>query len=242
MATWRLGRICKPHWKKEGPVSFLKDFRGFLQCDGYPGFDAALKPADGSQADAEKRRLGCGMHIRRNFEAAADANDARCAIALAYFRKLYRIEESCKTDMLSTQQRLARRQELSLPVLDDLYSWAHQLEATVVPGTPAHKAVTYAINQEHRFRLCFTDGRFEIDNGECERQERRVAIGRKNYLFAGSDKGAERIAVAYTVLGTCHMNGVNPIAYLTDVITKLQDGWPKSRLDELLPQNWIQPV
>ncbi len=77
-----------------------------------------------------------------------------------------------------------------------------------------------------------------IDNGEPERHLRRVALGRKNFLFAGSDKGAERIAVACTVLGTCHKNGVDPLAYLTDVITKLQAGWPVARLDELLPYNW----
>jgi hypothetical protein len=89
-----------------------------------------------------------------------------------------------------------------------------------------------------RFALLRARLHFEIDNGEPERQLRRVALGRKNFLFAGSDKGAERIAVAYTLLGTCHMNGVNPLAYLTDVFGKLQAGWPKARLDELLPQNW----
>ena len=89
-----------------------------------------------------------------------------------------------------------------------------------------------------RYTARFSDGRFEIDNGETERQLRRVALGRKNYLFAGSDKGAERNAVAYSVLGTCHMNGVNPLAYLTDIIEKLQNGWPNARLDEILPDCW----
>jgi hypothetical protein len=87
-------------------------------------------------------------------------------------------------------------------------------------------------------RRCFSDGRFEIDNGEVERQLRRVALGRKNYLFAGSDKGAERLAVAYTVFGSCHMHGVDPWAWATDVIRKLQRGWPMSRIDELVPNAW----
>jgi hypothetical protein len=109
-----------------------------------------------------------------------------------------------------------------------------------VPNTPLYKATRYARNQEAAWRRCFTDGRFEIDNGEAERQLRRVAIGRKNYLFAGSDKGAERLAVGYTVFAACRMHDVNPLAWATDVITKLQAGWPRSRLDELLPHAWAR--
>jgi hypothetical protein len=109
-----------------------------------------------------------------------------------------------------------------------------------VPNTPLFEATRYALNQEAAWRRCFTDGRFEIDNGEVERQLRRVAIGRKNYLFAGSDKGAKRLAIAYTVFGSCHKHGVNPLAWATDVISKLQDGWPKARLDELLPDAWTK--
>jgi transposase len=186
----------------------------------------------------EGRRLECGMPIRRKSEEAATAGDARGAIALAFFEKLYRIEEARKTDRFEPEARHARRQAESIPILDDLYRWIHELEPTVVPKTPIEKAVGYAINQEERWRRCFADGRFEIDNGEPERQLRRVAIGRKNYLFAGSNKGAERIAMAHTLLGTCHMNGVNPLAYLTDIIDKLQNGWPQACLDELHPDRW----
>lgn len=232
-----------PDWKKEGPALFLQDFHGMLQADGYAGFDEALRLPRGSPPeDGELRRLGCAMHIRRKFENAADAGDTRGAVALAYFAKIYRIEASCKTDGLEPEQRHARRQEQSVPVVDELYKWVRDLHPTAVPGTLLHDATRYALNQEQRWRRCFTNGRFEIDNGEPERQLRRVALGRKNFLFAGSDKGAERIAVAYTILGTCHMNGINPLAYLTDVISKLQAGWPKARLDEILPQNWTPPA
>ncbi len=228
-----------PDWKKEGPALFLARFLGILQGDGYAGFEAALKPPDGGpSALGELRRLGCGMHIRRKFEAVAQAGDARGAMALTYFAKIYKIEAACKSEGLHPEQRLARRQEQSAPVVAELYAWIHELHATAVPGTLLHDATRYAVNQEARWRRCFTDGDYEIDNGEPERQLRRVALGRKNFLFAGSDAGAERIAVAYTVLGTCHKNGVDPLAYLTDVITKLQAGWPVARLDELLPYNW----
>ncbi|WCQ89706.1 MULTISPECIES: transposase [Sorangium] len=110
----------------------------------------------------------------------------------------------------------------------------------LVPGTPLYVATQYAINQEAVWRRCFTDGRFEIDNGEVERRIRCVALGRKNYLFAGSDRGAQRLAVGYTVFGSCRMHGVNPLAWATDVIAKLQAGWPRERLDELLPDAWAR--
>lgn len=228
-----------PDWKAERPSEFLRDFRGYLQGDGYAGFDKVLEPPEGEPLDIDDgRRLGCGMHIRRKFEEVAKAGDARGAVALAYFSKVYRIEATCKAEGLGHEERHARRQAESMVVVDDLYRWIHELHPSAVPGSPIHKALGYAINQEEYWRRCFSDGRFEIDNGEVERQLRRVAVGRKNYLFAGSDKGAERIATAYTVLGTCHMNDVNPLAYLTDVIEKLQNGWPQARLDEILPHRW----
>jgi len=231
--------LYAPDWKAKHPAALLDGFSGFLQGDGYAGYGAMLR-ADGSGEliVPHDRRLGCGMHIRAKFEKVAKAGDARAAVALAYFKKLYRIEAACKDAQLSTEARLARRQEQSLPVVDELYQWIHQLHAQLPPNTPLYGATKYAINQEAAWRRCFDDGRFEIDNGEVERQIRRVALGRKNYLFAGSDKGAERLAIGYTVLASCRMHGIDPLAWTTDVIRKLQDGWPRSRLDELLPDAW----
>ena len=234
-------------WKADGPAKFLRRFRGFMQGDGYAGFDQALKPDvedDGDDAPVvpENRRLGCGMHIRRKFEAAAQAGDARGAIAVAYFKKLYDIERACKDDAVSADARLARREELSMPILGELFAWISTIHPKLVPGTLLHKATRYATNQELFFRRCFDDGRFEIDNGEVERQLRRIALGRKNYLFAGSDAGADRIATASTILGSAHMNGIDPLAYVTDVIAKLQAGWPMARIDELLPDVWAKTV
>jgi transposase len=230
-----------PNWKAEHPAGFLRDFKGYLQGDGYAGYAAMLRDDDtGELVVPDARRLGCGMHIRAKFESATKTGDARAAVAIRYFQNLYRVEASCKNEGLSAEQRKARRDELSLPVVDELYAWIHELHLRLVPKSPIFVATQYAINQEDAWRRCFTDGRFEIDNGEVERQLRRVATGRKNYLFAGSDKGAERLAVAYTVFGSCHMHGVDPWAWATDVIRKLQSGWPMSRLDELLPNVWAK--
>ncbi|WP_437898365.1 IS66 family transposase [Sorangium sp. So ce124] len=231
--------LYAPDWKAKHPAALLQGFTGYLQGDGYAGYGAMLRGGEGGEMIVpEERWLGCGMHIRAKFEKAAKGGDARAAVALSYFKAIYRIEATCKEEALSTEARLARRQERSLPVVDELYWWIHELHLRLVPGTPLYIATQYAINQEAAWRRCFTDGHFEIDNGEVERQLRRVALGRKNYLFAGSDKGAERLAIGYTIFGSCRMHGVNPLAWATDVIGKLQAGWPRGRLDELLPDAW----
>jgi hypothetical protein len=172
--------------------------------------------------------------------AARDPEHAapRGAIALAYFRKIYAIERKCKDDKVFGDERKAFRDEHSVPIVAELYAWVDQIHQNVVPGTKLHQATTYARNQRQYFERCFTDGRFEIDNGEAERQIRPLKLGEKNYLFAGSPNGAADIAIARTIINTCHRAGVDPLAYLTDAIVKIQRGWPTSRLAELLPDRW----
>ncbi|WP_437275449.1 IS66 family transposase [Sorangium sp. So ce375] len=241
VGTGLVAFLYAPDWKAKHPAALLQGFTGYLQGDGYAGYGAMLRGGEGGEMIVpEERRLGCGMHIRAKFEKAAKGGDTRAAVALSYFKAIYRIEAACKEEALSTEARLTRRQERSLPAVDELYQWIHELHLRLVPGTPLCIATQYAINQEAAWRRCFTDGRFEIDNGEVERQLRRVALGRKNYLFAGSDKGAERLAIGYTIFGSCRMHGVNPLAWATDVIGKLQAGWPRGRLDELLPDAWAK--
>lgn len=230
-----------PDWQAKHPAALLDGFTGYLQGDGYAGYGAMLR--DGKHGELivpEHRRLGCGMHIRSKFEKLVHADDARGAMALTYFKAVYRIEKACKDECLSPDDRLVQRQEFSLPVVDKMYRWIHDIHPSAVPNTLLFKATQYAINQEQAWRLCFTDGHFEIDNGEVERQIRRIAVGRKNYLFAGSDKGAGRLAVGYTVFGSCRMHGVNSFEWARDVIGKLQAGWPRSRLDDLLPDVWAK--
>ena len=233
--------VYTPDWKAKSAAEALDGFEGYLQGDGYAGYASMTRGDDEEEPlIPQERKLGCGMHIRSKFEKAMKAGDARAAIAIAYFKDIYRVEEACKVERLSPEERHERRQKKSLPIIDKLFQWVHDLEGAVVPNTLMYTAVTYAKNQEVLWRRCFTEGRFEIDNGAAERQLRRVAIGRKNYLFAGSDKGAERLAVGYTVFAACRMHDVNPLAWATDVIAKLQAGWPRSQLDELLPHIWAR--
>ena len=107
-----------------------------------------------------------------------------------------------------------------------------------VPRGLLAKAVTYAKNQQKRWRRCFESGLYFIDNGEPERQIRYPAQGRRAYLFAGSDNGARRLATAYTLIAACRIANINPWEYLKEVLAKLAANWPKSRLDELLPDSW----
>jgi len=228
-----------PDWKAEHAAEFLDGYEGFIQGDGYAGYSRALgPPGQEKPLVPEDFRLGCGMHIRRKFEQAAEGGDARGAVAVAYFRKIYDVERLCKERQATPEERKALRDEMSVPVVRELFSWVLQINDRLVPGTKLHQATTYAFNQRVYFERCFSDGRFEIDNGEAERQIRPLKLGEKNYLFAGSENGAADIAVARTIINTCHRSGTDPLAYLTDVIAKLQRGWPKSRISELLPDRW----
>jgi transposase len=227
------------NWKPEHPAKLLSTYRGFVQGDGYAGYSTSIgTPEEEVVLVAPDRRLGCAMHIRRKFEAAYEVGDARGAIALAFFRRLYALEERYKKQCLTAEQRLEQRRQLSIPIVDELYAWVDEMHPQAVKGTPFYRATKYATNQRDYFRRCFQDGRFEIDNGAVERELRRVRIGEKNYLFAGSDAGAQRLADVFTVLATCRMHGVNPQDYLTDTLRKIQNGWPKSRIAELMPDAW----
>lgn len=231
-----------PDWSAAHPAEVLVAFGGHLQGDGYAGYQRLMKPQDDDSEPilSPDRMLACGMHIRRRFEAAAKLGDARGAVALGFFRKLYLIEAECKEGGLSADARLERRRLDSRPLLDELYGWIEKLHTTLVPSSKLYDATRYAIANKESWLRCFDDGQFEIDNGEVERQIRRVALGRKNFLFAGSDAGGVRAAVAYTVLASCRMHDVDPTAYVRDVLRKLADGWPQSRIDDLLPDRWTR--
>lgn len=128
--------LYAPDWKAKHPAALLQGFTGYLQGDGYAGDGAMLRGGEGGEMIVpEERRLGCGMHIRAKFEKAAKGGDTRAAVALSYFKAIYRIEVACKEDALSTDERPARRQERSLPAVDELYQWIHELHLRLVPGT-----------------------------------------------------------------------------------------------------------
>jgi transposase len=183
------------------------------------------------------KEIGCNMHSRRYFQKALEANDLRATLPIAAYKKIYDIEEKIRGK--PPDEKLAVRQARSLPVYKELVAWCETYKAIEPPKSLLGTAVGYMLN--HRVALsCFLhDGTLPIDNGIVERLHRRPAMGRRAYLFAGSDLGAERGAIAYTVLGTCRLLGINALAYLTDVLPRLARGISiKNDLPALMPAAW----
>lgn len=235
-----IGYGYTPSWEATEITEWFSAIDGLIQCDGYAGYAREVEDKHGNNVVAvpPERRLGCGMHIRSKFHDALLAKDRRAAIPIKHFADLYQIEEDCKARSLDAEARGEARRRLSLPILDALDSWVDAIHFKLLPTSPLRRATTYAINQRAFFRRCFDDGRFEIDNGRVERRIRLFAVARRGFLFTGSVRGGERLAIAFTLVDNCLALGLDPERYLVDVIDKLERGWPLRRLSELIPQNW----
>jgi transposase len=229
-----------PSWDATEIIDWFSAIDGFIQCDGYAGYSREVEDDDGQTLVAvpPERRLGCGMHIRSKFHAALLAKDGRATIPLKLFADLYKIEEDCKARGLDADARGEERRRRSAPLLDVFDDWTDKLHPKLLPKSPLRRATTYAINQRPFFRRCFDDGRFEIDNGRVERRIRMFAVARRNFLFTGSVRGGERLAIAFTLVDNCLALNIEPHRYLVDVIGKIEAGWPMQRLSELIPQRW----
>lgn len=212
---------------REGPNQILKDFKGHLQTDGYAVYE-----------DFDKKAcitlLNCMAHARRKFDEAKDNDLAKAEYALAEIQKLYAVERKAKTDELSVAKRYELRQEKSVPVLHDLKVWMLENYKSVLPKSTIGQALHYSLERFDKLMLYTSDGRLEIDNNLVENAIRPVAIGRKNYLFAGSHNGAKRAAMLYSFLGTCKINDANPFEWLRATLEKIPT-YPVNRLTELLP-------
>jgi transposase len=215
-----------------GPQEFLASFRGYLQVDGYSGYDALF--GDGSG----RLEVGCFAHARRYFLAAMEMGDMRAAEMVAEIQRLYRIEGRARKEGLDAERRRALRLEAALPLLEEMRAWLEKMAPAASPKSLLGQAIAYMQRRLPALRRYLDDGRLEIDNTRVERLVRMVAVGRKNYLFAGSDAGAERAATAYTLIGTSTLHEIDPWAYLADVLEKIASGWPQRRIDELLPDAW----
>lgn len=213
---------------REGPVDCLKDFKGHLQTDGYAVYEDFDRKS-------EVTLLHCMAHARRKFDEAKDNDQSRACYALAEIQKLYAVERLAKNDALSSEQRLVLRQEKSLPILAELKSWMLENYKAVLPKSTIGHALHYSLERWDKLILYTSNGKLEIDNNLVENAIRPVAIGRKNYLFAGSHNGARRAAMLYSFLGTCKINDVNPFEWLRDVLSRIPT-FPVNRLSELLPR------
>jgi transposase len=212
-----------------GPQEILAERVGLTVADAASIFDASFKRP-------ELIECGCNMHSRRKLVLALDNGDARAAVPLAAFKRMYEIEEEIRDR--SQEEIRQERQARTKPIFDELMRWCGAYKAEEPPRTYLGKAVQYMLNHEVALRRFLDDGRIPMDNGAMERQHIRVALTRNAYLFAGSDEGAERAAIAYTVLGSCELADVNPVEYLNDVLPRLARGIREVDAAKLLPHCW----
>lgn len=200
---------------KVGPHEMLKDFKGYLQTDGYAAYETL-----------DKQRINlihCMAHARRYFEQALDNDKERAEYVLKQMQKLYEVERICRDENYSYQQREEIRKEKSLPVLTELKQWLKENIMQVLPKSLIGKAIAYSFERWDKLSIYATNGKLEIDNNLIENQIRPVAIGRKNYLFAGSHDAARRHAMIYSFIATCKLRGIDPEKWFCDVLSRIQN-------------------
>jgi transposase len=219
-----------PDRKGEHPRAHLSTFTGTLQADAYAGYNSVYE-------SGRVREAGCMAHVRRKFYDLVVAHKSPVATeALERIAKLYAIEKEIRGRL--PEERREVRNLRSRPLLDSLKQWLEETLGKLSRKSDTAVAVRYALGQWKVLELYCDDGRLEIDNNAAERALRTVALGRKNYLFAGSDTGGERAAVLYSLIGTAELNGINPEKYLCDLLSRIADH-PINRIEELLPWNLV---
>jgi transposase len=217
---------------REGPDQFLKDYRGYLQADAYPGYDAIYK--DPKRAIVE---VCCWAHARRKFYDAQTSDLCRTTVVLAYVGLLYEVEREARDGKRNAVERLALRQTKSRPILADLKAYLEAERIKVLPKSPLGEAIDYTISNWRALERYLEDGDLEIDNNGAERSLRPIVVGRNNWMFYGSDKGGRTGAVLSTLIASCKRLRVEPFTYLRDLFTRIS-AHPHNRLDELLPDRW----
>jgi transposase len=217
---------------RDGPMEFMKDYVGYLQADAYAGYEALY--------DDPKRKVtevACWAHARRKFYDAKGSDIMRSMVMLAYIRLLYDVEREARDLKLDGKARLALRLAKSVPILDDIKAYMEKEQRQVLPKSPEAQAISYALSNWKALTRYCEDENLEIDNNGAERSLRGIAVGRKNWMFFGSDAGGRTAAVLTSFVMTCKRLKIDPFAYLRDVFDRIS-AHPANRLEELLPDRW----
>ena len=218
----------------EYPQKHLKHYVGKLQVDAYAGFEAMFVPP-APNVPSNIIEISCWAHVRRGFFELYEANQSLTAKeAIERIKALYTIETAIRGE--SADIRRAMRQKHAVPLLAELHGWMVQVRTEVENGSAIARALNYALNRWEALLRYTEDGRLEIDNNIAERSVRGSCVGKKNYLFFGSDSGGERAAIAYSLIETCKLNHIDPQRYLQYVLERIAD-YPINRVEELLPWN-----
>ncbi|HEX4887401.1 MAG TPA: IS66 family transposase [Luteibaculaceae bacterium] len=215
---------------EQHPLEMLKDFKGIIQTDGYAGYNKVAQKENIEQ-------LFCMAHARRYFERALSNDPDRATFFLEEVKKLYLIESHIKEKHLQGTDKTAYRQRHAKPVLELIGTWLDQNWAQTTPKSTIGKAIQYSRERWQGLSAYVEFDHVQIDNNAVERSIRPMVVGRKNYLFAGSDQSAERAACFYSFFITCRMHNVNPKAWVNDVFEKIEHLKP-SQYHTLFPQNW----
>lgn len=210
------------------------NFKGYLQCDGFVGYESAFK------ANPDVVLVNCMTHLRRRFEQALDENKAMAEHALTEIQHLYQIERQCDEAGLSYDERKAKRQELARPIMEAMKVWMETEGVKYSQSSLIGKAITYAYPRWDNMMHYLDDGRLLLDNNLAENEIRPRTLGRKNYLFCGNHEAAENMSVVCSLLSTCKNHNVNPRLYLQDIIEKMpyMSKTSHEELIELLPHRW----
>lgn len=219
-----------PSRSRDGPAKWLAGYDGYLQADAYGGYDGIYH----AQGVTE---VACWAHARRKFYDAQESDEKRSIQMLALVGELYAIEREAKEQSLDEAAMLDLRQARSVPVLARIRSWLSAEGEVVLPRSPIGQAITYAQNQWGALCMYATQGFLNIDNNPSERALKRVAIGRKNWLFAGHDQAAENHARLWSLIASCERHNLDPQRYLTSVLAKIGQT-PHEALDQFLPDVW----
>ncbi|MCY2931610.1 MAG: IS66 family transposase [Planctomycetota bacterium] len=234
-----------PDRTRAGPSRWLDNFTGYLQADAYGGYD-------GIYCKGTVIEVACWAHGRRKYFDAKDTDARRAAEMLAMVRELYAVEHQASEQFAALAAapgktipsdqadavRLALRQEHSAPILQRIKTWLDTEGPLVLPRSPMAAAITYTLNQWDALNVYTTRGFLAIDNNAAERAMKRVAIGRKNWLFAGNDRAAANAAILYSLIASAERHGLDPQAYLTSVLAKIAST-PITQLDQFLPDVWL---
>jgi transposase len=215
----------------ETPVDVLKNSQGTLLVDGYTGYNSVTMPEG-------RDRAGCFAHVRRKFFDALKTAPIEARHMLNEILELYRVEyEAAKRDVVGRLAHAQLRQQEAQPILTRIKKWLEQQRPLHLPKSPLGEAITYALNQWEPLNHYLTDAKIPIDNNRSEQKMRIIALGRKNYLFAGHNDAAQNLAILQSIIATCEMHGVNPEAYIADALLRIQHHKNKDIAD-LLPHRW----
>lgn len=213
---------------KKRPLDFLDGYKGYVHADAYSGYDELFRKKDIIE-------VGCWVHARRKFDEATSSRPQEATEIMARIAKLYRVERECAE--MSPAERCKHREQHSRPILDGIFDRLDVLKGTSLPSEPLRKAIDYALNQKEALYRYLEDGRLRPDNNLAENAIRPLALGRKNWLFAASDRGARATALYLGLIQSCKAFSVNPWEYFNDMLRRIMIH-PVNRLRELLPDQW----